>query len=72
MSDLLESQIQETVEQSINGVIGRLMTVTCPCGWKRGITLMYKCLYCDVWFCRSCAEEHFGKSVDEYKQQRTG
>ena len=62
-----KKQAAETVEQAMRDVNVRLATVTCPCGWKRGLTKMYKCLYCDVWFCEFCAEVHFGKTRKAYK-----
>ncbi len=41
--------------------------VTCPCGKKVGIILAYRCLYCGVYFCTSCAVRHFGKKDNEEK-----
>lgn len=35
-----------------------------PIGW------MYKCLYCEAWLCKTCAEEHFGQTVEGYKQEK--
>jgi len=65
--DFVQKQIDETVEQELNGVTVRMATITCRCGWQRGITQMYKCLYCNEWFCILCAEKHFGKTIKEYK-----
>lgn len=43
------------------------MTTMCPdCRQLRHFTLLFKCLYCGVYFCRNCAEKHFGKTIDEY------
>ena len=67
---IVQSQVRETVDQEMAGVTVRLATITCPCGWKRSIVRMYQCLYCKVWFCNSCAEHHFGKTVEEYKTER--
>lgn len=44
-------------------------TITCSCGQKRHLTLAFKCLYCGQWFCFSCAEQHFGKTVEEYREE---
>lgn len=63
-------QESEITKQSLAGVVPLLVTITCPCGRERGWTLMYKCLYCDTYFCRECAEEHFGKSVAEYQAKK--
>ena len=35
-------------------------SVTCPCGTRRNVRDVYQCLYCEVWFCKNCAKEHFG------------
>lgn len=38
--------------------------VTCPeCNRKLKIIWMYRCLYCSLYFCKECAEYHFGASV---------
>lgn len=34
--------------------------VTCPCGNELPLVEAFRCLYCEVWFCLGCAEEHFG------------
>lgn len=68
--DIVYRQIKETVAQDAEGVTVRLATITCPCGWKRSIMHMFQCLYCNVWFCKSCAEQHFGKTVEQYKAEQ--
>jgi len=35
-------------------------TIHCNCGNVRHWTRVFRCLYCGVWFCQECAEEHFG------------
>ena len=30
---------------------------------------MYRCLYCGIWFCKDCAEEHYGMTVEEYRKE---
>jgi hypothetical protein len=35
--------------------------ITCPCGTRAPVRFLFRCLYCGVWFCQSCAEVHFGK-----------
>ncbi|WP_043586708.1 hypothetical protein [Geminisphaera colitermitum] len=45
-------------------------TVHCPCGRPRALELAYRCLYCGVWFCASCAEAHFGKTMLEWKNEK--
>ncbi len=63
------NQVKETVKQEADGVTCRMATITCVCGRKRAIVQMYQCLYCKVWMCDQCAEEHFGKTVAEYRAE---
>ena len=63
---LVLRQRRETVRQEADGVTVRMGTITCPCGRERALVLMYKCLFCDVWFCQQCAEAHFGKTRAEW------
>lgn len=69
---IVQGQIRETVKQEAQGVSIRSGTVTCPCGKERAALLMYRCLYCKVYFCDRCAEDHFGKTVEEYKSEFHG
>ena len=39
--------------------------VTCVCGNKIYLRVAYKCLYCGIWFCRSCAKRHFGTNEEK-------
>lgn len=34
--------------------------VTCPCGASGPLRTAFQCFYCGVYFCPSCAEDHFG------------
>ncbi len=49
-------------------------TVTCPdCGRSPIIREAYRCVYCGVWFCRTCAQIHFGMRVPKvYEDRHTG
>ena len=69
--EIIENQLKESVEQEATGVTIRMGTITCPCGWERSIFRMYKCLYCDIWFCVSCAESHFGKTIKQHRLDKT-
>ena len=40
--------------------------VTCECSRKIKHIETYRCLYCQLWFCDSCAEGHFGMTIKEY------
>lgn len=37
------------------------------CGRVRALELAFRCLYCGIWFCFSCAESHFGLKVRDYR-----
>jgi len=65
----IQQQIRETVQQTAEGVPVRLGTITCRCGWKRGIMHMFQCLYCREWFCERCAEDHFGKTREQWRAE---
>lgn len=67
----IQTQIRETVKQEAAGITIRSATITCRCGWERSALLMYKCLYCQEWFCTICAEQHFGKTIKEYHEEKT-
>lgn len=41
--------------------------VRCGCMRKLWMHEAYKCLYCDEWYCKTCAESHFGKTVEQYR-----
>jgi hypothetical protein len=43
--------------------------VGCPCGKMVKVENAYRCLYCRVYFCATCAEKHFGKSRRRYKAE---
>lgn len=68
-AEMVMSQIRETVRQEAAGVTIRLATITCPCGRKRAVVKMYQCLYCKIWMCDPCAEEHFGKTVAQWRNE---
>lgn len=58
---ILESQWKETLSEAV---------VTCPCGRKQYVHLSYRCLYCGIWFCVFCAQEHFGQTIDDYYEKK--
>ena len=43
--------------------------VTCGCGRTNPIRFMYRCLYCGEFYCQPCAEEHFGKTREQYNAE---
>lgn len=38
----------------------------CMCGKQFLMQHMFRCLYCGEWFCKECAEAHFGQTQEEY------
>ncbi len=44
--------------------------VRCGCNKKLWPHQVYKCLYCEEAYCKSCAEIHFGKTVSQYKKEK--
>lgn len=51
----------------LNAFLGFLQTklfITCgECGESYAWWFMYRCLYCDIWFCKRCAQLHFGRRL---------
>lgn len=43
--------------------------IRCECGKNTLLKAAFKCLYCSEWYCRTCAEKHFGKTVEQYKAE---
>jgi hypothetical protein len=43
--------------------------VRCGCRKTLGMHNAYKCLYCGQWYCMQCAEEHFGKTIAQYREE---
>lgn len=44
--------------------------IRCGCMKKVWLIHAYRCLYCGEWYCKECAEQHFGKTVAEYKVEK--
>ena len=63
----LQSRFIETQED--DGIPAKFIKIRCVClklqSWKD----MYKCLYCLVFYCRECAEQHFGRTVEQYRSK---
>lgn len=60
----------DQTEQLLNGPQD-LANAKFRCGCHRWEKLVYgyRCLYCEILFCKECAELHFGQTVAEYRQQ---
>ena len=60
--DRVGKQYDEILNQNV-------VNITCGCGIQYSIEMMYQCLYCNEWYCKSCAEDHFGKSVEQWRKE---
>lgn len=49
---------------------GEQPSVICECGLSMPLRFFYKCLYCKMYLCEQCAEIHFGKTVEQYKNEK--
>jgi len=56
-------QLSMIKEQSKLGKAADKTTVRCGCHKKVKLIYAYRCLYCSIWYCKECAEEHFGMKV---------
>ena len=56
-------QLSMIKEQSGWGIAADKTTVKCGCHKKVKLIYAYRCLYCGIWYCRDCAQEHFGYKV---------
>lgn len=65
----IRDQHTELYKQSEAGEAILRATVTCPCGCARAINRAVRCLYCDIWYCERCAEEHFGETRADYRKR---
>ncbi|MFH1759878.1 MAG: hypothetical protein ABIA63_02130 [bacterium] len=57
--DNLQKQFLEINAQENHGP-----HITCECGKRPMMFYMFRCLYCGLWFCQSCAGKHFGCKDD--------
>lgn len=53
--------VLRTIGEQTKELHGIERSVTCPCGSRRNVRSMFQCYYCEVWFCKECAGEHFNQ-----------
>lgn len=53
-------QLSMIKEQSGWGFTADKTTIKCGCHKQVKLIYAYRCLYCGIWYCRECAQEHFG------------
>lgn len=62
--ELMEQQIRESKDNPGS-------VIKCGCGKKQPMRFMYRCYYCGVFFCFTCAADHFGQTRQEYYDQKS-
>ena len=67
--EIAAEQLKFIGMQETNKTPSSSLKIRCAClalhPWKD----MHRCLYCSAWFCKVCAEEHFGKTTEVYKSE---
>jgi hypothetical protein len=56
------------IRRQLDAVTGD-SAIECACKRYFPAARMYRCLYCGVWFCATCAEVHFGQTRAEYREK---
>ena len=54
-------EVREVVKKQTWETVNDGTRVTCPCGHELRVIYGYRCLYCGVIFCKTCAKVHFGQ-----------
>jgi len=67
---ILESQVRFIKTQENDEIPARHLKIRCVCMKLINMKYAYRCLYCEIFYCRECAEQHFGKTVDESRAER--
>lgn len=67
--EIANKQLEFIGMQEADKICSSSMKIRCPCLTLRLWKEMHLCLYCGVWLCKSCAEEHFGKTVEAYTSE---
>lgn len=61
----LREQIELIFDQQCIETPMQYVKIRCGCNKLIGWKYMFRCLYCGVWYCKECAEDHFGAKVPE-------
>lgn len=57
---MMAAQIRLILNQENDEIPSKFTKIRCGCNKLVGWKFMYRCLYCGIWFCKDCAEQHFG------------
>lgn len=66
---IMESQVRFIKDQEDMDLKAKFLQVRCVCLKLVKMKYAYRCLYCGIFYCRECAEQHFGKTVAEYRSE---
>jgi hypothetical protein len=66
--EIMGSQVKFIKLQQRDKVPSEAIKIRCPCLKLNNWAYMYRCLYCGIFYCKECAEEHFGKTVEQYRK----
>lgn len=58
------NEILNAISVQAKELEGVEFSVTCPCGTAVGWQDAFRCFYCEVFLCRSCAETHFKEGTN--------
>lgn len=61
---------KEVLRQQYKQASEECVIVCCGCGWRRHLTMAFRCLYCGLYFCVNCAEKHFGMTIQEWIEKK--
>lgn len=61
--NFMSFQLKMIKEQVGLGIAADKTTVKCGCQKKIKVLYSHRCLYCGIYYCRECAQEHFGYRI---------
>lgn len=67
---VIEHQARFIKQQEDDDNPAKVLSVRCPCLKIVRLKYAYRCLYCGIFYCKDCAEEHFGKTVEQYRAEQ--
>lgn len=67
---MIAKETQDFANEQWQQAKGEQPSVACECGVSMPLRFFYKCLYCKIYLCESCAEIHFGKTVEDYHNEK--
>lgn len=67
----MESQIRLIKDQEKNDTPSKHLKIRCGCLKLVRWVYMYRCLYCGIFFCRECAQEHYQPASEDTAMAHT-